>query len=86
MDDFGHGQGVFFCVLMLPVGSRCCVLLNVTAARTSPPLHAADNERINMYIPSRVNARPRHSNFTAQFEGAGAGSSGTSKATVSASQ
>lgn len=41
-------------------------LLNVTAApQTTPRLRSADNERINMYIPSQVNAR-QHSNFTAQ--------------------
>lgn len=43
-----------------------CALLNVTAApQTTPRLRSADNERINMYIPSQVNAR-QHSNFTAQ--------------------
>lgn len=35
-----------------------CVPLNVTAAPpTTPSLRAADNEHINMYIPSQVNAR-----------------------------
>lgn len=84
MGDSDTERNLFFCVLTLPVCSRCCVLLKVTATRTSPPLYAADNERINMYIPCRVNARPQRFNFTAQFEGGG--SSGTSEATVSASR
>lgn len=59
-----------------------CALLNVTATpqttpQTSPRLRSADNERINMYIPSQVNARQR-SNFTAQSQGYAA-CAGTSK-------
>lgn len=54
---------------LVPVQTRPplrCALLNVTATpRTTPCLRSADNERINMYIPSQVNAR-RRSNFTVQ--------------------
>lgn len=56
----------------------CCAPFNVTAANgAAPRRRSADNERINMYIPSQVNAR-RRSNFTARSR-VDAACAGTSK-------
>lgn len=42
---------------LLPSANTGCVFLNVTGVpSTTLSLHTADNEHINMYIPSQVNA------------------------------